>query len=515
MDDVLLGLDNVTKRFPGVTALHDVSMQVQTGEVHALVGENGAGKSTLLKIIFGALQPDTGSMTLRGQTLSPTGPAEAMRLGISFIPQDVVVFNPISVAENLAAGREPRGRLPFAINWREAHRDAERLLERVGLKVSPRMQAGRLSAAQKQLLLIARALAMDCCLLLMDEPSSSLTPREIDHLFGVIEDLKQRDISIVYVSHKLSEVFRIADRVTVLRDGVRISTAGITEITMPEVVNHMVGRDLSTEYPEKRVKANLKPMLEVKRATGTGFHDVSLTVSAGEIVGLFGLIGSGRTEFARAVFGRDPLVAGEIWLDGQKVEVASTHAALRMGLGLVPEGRKEQGVFDVRSVRENTSACVLDRLGNSGLVSRRRELDLTLRTIDELDVQTPSPEQLMRNLSGGNQQKVILGRWLATESRLLILDEPTAGIDVGTKAEIHRLVADLAKRGKAILYISSELPEVLGISDRIVVFHEGRMVGEFDGQTATEQTIMTAIMEQEMDDATNAVTVAQHSRKAL
>ncbi len=509
MNEMLLDLNKVSKRFPGVVALDNVSLQVRAGEVHALVGENGAGKSTLLKVVFGSLQPDGGSMTFKGQEFRPAGPPEAMRLGLSFIPQEVVVFNPISVAENLAVGREPSGRIPMTIDWKKVEADTEALLSRVGLKISPRIEAGRLSVAQKQLLLIARALAMDCCLLLMDEPTSALTPPEIEHLFDVINDLRQKGVSVVYVSHKLAEVFKIADKVSVLRDGHNVVTANIGDISMQQVVNSMVGRDLSMEYPEKRDLTCLKPVLEVKHVSArTGFKDISLTVCAGEIVGLFGLIGSGRTEFARAIFGRDPLESGEVWIDGKQVNIHSTHTALKTGLGLVPEGRKEQGIFDVRGVRENISACVLDRLGTGTLVNRGKEQALAERTITELKVHTPSTEQLVRNLSGGNQQKVILGRWLAAESHLLILDEPTAGIDVGSKAEIHRLVAELARSGKAILYISSELPEILGISDRIVVFHEGRVAAEFDARTATEQAVMQAIMAQEVAAAQTAPAAA-------
>jgi ABC-type sugar transport system ATPase subunit len=294
-------------------------------------------------------------------------------------------------------------------------------------------------------------------------------------------------------------VFRVADRITVLRDGKRIVTSDKDDIQMQQVVNYMVGRDLSMEYPQKRSRTDLKPVLEVKNAMRRGsFQGINLTVNGGEIVGLFGLIGSGRTEFARAVFGRDPLDAGEIRVCGQRVYVDAPDDAMKLGLGLVPEGRKEQGIFAVRAVRENISVCILNRLSWATVVSRRREEQMAQRYIDELSVHTPSQEQMLANLSGGNQQKVILARWLAAESQLLILDEPTAGIDVGSKAEIHRLVAELARSGKAILYISSELPEVLGISDRIVVFHEGNVVGEFDSQSATEQGVMQAIMAREV-----------------
>ncbi len=507
MEQLRLQVENVTKRFPGVTALDDVSLDVRPGEVHALVGENGAGKSTLLKIIFGALPADGGRLWINGQPVSISDPADAMRLGISFIPQEVVVFNTVSVAENLAAGREPRLGLKPLLDWKKTLADAEGLLGQVGLKVSPRTEAGKLSVAQKQLVLIARSLAMSCCLMLMDEPTSSLTPRETEHLFAVIEGLRKKGLSVVYVSHKLGEVFRVADRITVLRDGKRIVTSNKADIQMPQVVNYMVGRDLSMEYPQKRERASLKPVLEVKNATRRGsFEGINLSVNGGEIVGLFGLIGSGRTEFARAVFGRDPLDSGEIQVCGQRVYVDSPDDAMKLGLGLVPEGRKEQGIFAVRPVRENISVCILSRLSWVTLVSRRREEQAAQRFIDELSVHTPSQEQMVGNLSGGNQQKVILARWLAAESQLLILDEPTAGIDVGSKAEIHRLVAEMARSGKAILYISSELPEVLGISDRIVVFHEGNLVGEFDGRSATEQGVMQAIMAREV--ASQAAPVA-------
>ena len=497
-DRVLLQMDSISKQFPGVVALDQVSMEVHKGEVHALVGENGAGKSTLLKVIFGVLRPDSGHVLFDGEEMDLSEPAQAMRLGITLIPQEVDVFNPLSVAENLCVGREPAGRLPGTMDWKEAREDALSHLTRVGLDVSPQMDAGKLSVAQKQLLLIARALSFDASLLLMDEPTSSLTDHEIEHLFTTIRELRRAGVSVIYVSHKLPEVFALADRVTVLRDGRLIMTAPISETSQPEVVNNMVGRVVATEYPEKHQKPVSQPVLEVKDATRDGvFADISLTVNRGEIVGLFGLVGSGRTEFASSIFGYDSLDSGEVHINGTQVKINSPEEALKAGLGLVPEDRKRYGSFGVRSVRENLSVCVLDRLARFGIVPRKREVDLARRSINKLDVQTPSPEQAMANLSGGNQQKVILGRWLAAEPDILILDEPTRGIDVGSKAEIHTLVAKLAENGKAILYISSELPEILGISDRIIVFHEGRIVGEFDWQMATEQGIMGAIMHTE------------------
>lgn len=494
-DATLLRLSGITKRFPGVLALDNVSLDVRPGEVHALVGENGAGKSTLLKIVFGVQRPDFGEMWFDGHALNLSEPAEALRRGIALIPQEVDVFNPLSIAENMCVGREPRGALPGSMNWRAARSDARVHLTRVGLNVSPQTEASALSVAQKQLLLIARALSFNARMLLMDEPTSSLTEHEIEHLFAIIRELRTAGVSVVYVSHKLPEVFALADCVTVLRDGRRIMSSPISETDPSSVVNHMVGRVVSTEYPEKQPKSGLEPMLEVRGATrGDAFRDINLTLGRGEIVGLFGLVGSGRTEFARAVFGYDTLDAGEVRVKGRRVEVRSTQDAMKVGLGLVPEDRKAHGIFGVLTVRENLSVCVLERLARLGRVSRRKETALVQQYVAEMDIQTPSIRQAMQNLSGGNQQKVILSRWLSAESEVLILDEPTRGIDVGSKAEIHLLVARLAKQGKAILYISSELPEVLGISDRILVFHEGRVVGEFSGQTATEQVVMRAIM---------------------
>ena len=505
--ETLLELRNISKRFPGVVALDDVSMDISTAEVLALVGENGAGKSTLLKIVFGYLRPDTGRLIFAGRDLHLSAPAEAMHLGIALIPQEVAVFAPLSVTENLCVGREPPGRLPGSIDWKNAREDALSNLQRVGLNVAPQMEASRLSVAQRQLLLIARALSFNARLLLMDEPTSSLTGHEIEHLFSIIGELKKSGVSIIYVSHKLPEVFALADRVTVLRDGHHIMTAPVSGTTQNEVVNRMVGRVVATEYPEKHPKPDLTPMMQVKNASRQGtFADINLTVGEGEIVGLFGLVGSGRTEFARAIFGYDSLDSGDVTINGRRVAIRSPEEALHEGLGLVPEDRKEHGIFGVRPVRENLSVCVLDRLARFGFVSARKEARLASDTITNLNIHTPSPEQAMENLSGGNQQKVILGRWLAAESEVLILDEPTRGIDVGSKAEIHTLVAQLAREGKGILYISSELPEVLGISDRILVFHEGRLVGEFDGQVATEQMVMGAIMQAEAGASTAANT---------
>ena len=485
----ILRMVGITKTFPGVRALDNVTLEVLPQEVHGLVGENGAGKTTLMKILTGVYQADAGHIEFKGRPVQIPNPRAAQLLGIAIIHQELAVLPEMSVAENIFLGREPAGPLG-TVRWDELYRQTQALLDRLGIDLPPRTRVGNLTIAQQQMVEIAKALSLEADLLVMDEPTSALTERETEILFRLIETLKAHGVSIIYISHRLEEIFQICDRVTVMRDGQHIDTRPIDQLTPQEVVRLMVGRRIKDIYPPPgKGRGPLK--LEVR-----GLHrpprlrHVSLKLYSGEILGLAGLVGSGRTDLARAIFGVDPVEDGEIWIDGQLATIRSPDDAMAQGMGLVPEDRKGQGLFLQMTVRQNTVIARLKELSRWGFIDFRRAEAETRRFVEELDIRTPSLEQLVHNLSGGNQQKVIIARWLGRAPSILILDEPTRGIDVGAKAEIHILMRQLADDGMAILMISSELPEVLGVSDRILVMREGRMVAEFSREEATQDRIM-------------------------
>lgn len=493
MSTPVLEARNVTKRFPGVVALDGVSLSVYPGEVLAVIGENGAGKSTLMKILSGALQPDEGAIYLDGQLVRLSDPRQALACGIGIIYQELSVIDALSVGENVFLGRLPeRPGWPGTVDWAWLRRDARRVLERLGVELDPDVPVGELSVAQKQLVEIARALSQDVRVLILDEPTSALSLQETERLFALLRGLKEQGVAIIYISHRLEEVFALADRVTVLRDGQVVGTLPIDEATRDDLIRLMVGRDLSAYYRD--VRSIPGPVrLEVRGLTRAGvLEDVSFTVRAGEIVGLAGLVGAGRTELARCLFGVDPIDRGEIWIDGQRAIIRCPQDAVRYGIGLVPEDRKLQGLVLILTVRDNIALPVLRRLARLGFPSRRKERALAESFVERLRIRTPSIEQRVLNLSGGNQQKVVLARWLATHPKVLILDEPTRGIDVGAKAEVHALIAELAESGMAILLISSELPEVLSMSHRVLVMSRGRIVAEFSREEATEERVLAA-----------------------
>jgi ABC-type sugar transport system ATPase subunit len=489
----ILEARHIDKRFPGVHALDDVSLSVAAGEVLALVGENGAGKSTLMKILAGAIQPDAGEIAIDGRPVAITSPRDAQDLGIGIIYQELSLVEALSVAENVFLGDLPqRAGLPGRVDWPRLRRRTTEILERVGVHVRPETPVGRLSVAQKQMVEIARALARNVRVLILDEPTSSLAAQETATLFDIIGRLRARGVGVIYISHRLEEIFAIAQRVTVLRDGRLVGTIPIAEATHERLVRMMVGRDLSHLFVQAREASN-SVRLEARGLRRAGvLHDVSFQVRPGEVVGLAGLVGSGRTELARGVFGADPLDAGEILLDGRAVTIRSPRDAVRLGIGLVPEDRKLQALILGMAVRENLTLPILDRLGSPVFPSRARERATVRRFIDGLRIRTPSMEQRVGALSGGNQQKVVIARWLATNPKVLILDEPTRGIDVGAKAEVHALIARLAEDGVAILMISSELPEILGMSHRVLVMREGRIVADLPRAEADEERIMAA-----------------------
>ncbi len=487
----LLEMRGIGKAFPGVRALHEVSLEVRAGEVHALVGENGAGKSTLMRILGGVHQRDAGEILWHGRPLEIRSPLEARAHGISIIHQELNQVPGLSVAENIFLGREPRHALGL-VDWDEMHARAGRLLADLGLSIDPRRRLGTLTVAEQQLVEIAKALSVEAELVIMDEPTAALTVEETQRLFGFIRDLRARGVGIIYITHRLEEVFSIADRVTVLRDGQHVGTYAVSELTLDELIRLMVGRRLTEKFPKEAV-AQGPPVLEVRGLTVKGVcEDVSFVVHHGEILGIAGLIGSGKTEVAHAVFGAIQPDRGEIYLDGQRVTIRSPAEAIALGIGLVTEDRKRLGLVLQMSVRANITLPVVRMLAPALYIRRSEEQALVAQAIRDLDMAVSSPEQMARNLSGGTQQKAVVAKWLQTHARVLLLAEPTRGIDVGAKVEMYRLMVELAKRGVGIVMISSEMPEILGMSDRILVMHEGRITAEFPRERATQEAILAS-----------------------
>ena len=486
----LLEMRDISKAFPGVQALNNVSFSLRAGEIHALVGENGAGKSTLMKILTGAISKDSGSILLRGQPVEITDPRSALALGISIIHQELTLIPYLTVAQNIYLGREPRGVLPGTVGWQRLNRDASQLLDRLGLEIAPTTLVSELSIAQRQMVEVAKALSLDASIIAMDEPTSTLSDREVDALFQFMRQLRGQGVGLIFITHRLAEVFVVSDRVTVLRDGQLVGSAPISEMNEGKVIGWMVGRELGEMYPKTAVP---QPEIVLKvqgLRRGDDLKDVSFELHRGEILGLAGLVGAGRTFVARALFGADPVDAGTISLNGQPVHIRSPQQAIRLGIGFVPEDRKAQGLFLGMAVRNNITMTILSTLSRLGVIQSGRREETARRYVDELGIRTPSLGQRVHNLSGGNQQKVVIARWLTLHPKVLLLDEPTRGIDVGAKAEIHALMSDLAAQGVGILMISSELPEVLGVSDRILVMREGRITGEFNRTEATQDAIM-------------------------
>jgi len=486
--DTILKIKNVSKHFGGVHALRGVSLEVLRGEVHALVGENGAGKTTLMNILGGIVRKDGGQVEFAGRVVDFDSPAQSQAAGIAVIHQELAVMPTLSIMENVFMGRMPARR--GLVNWQQLEERTRELLKQVGLDISPRTRVRDLSTSQCQLVEIAKALSLRSRLIIMDEPNSSLTQRETQILFAVIRRLKAQGVAVIFVSHRIEEVLEIADRVTVLRDGCYVGTLASREATVERVISMMVGRELA----QSRLRDAHQPgptLLEVRGITRRGVvHDVSLTVRRGEIVGLAGLVGAGRSETARMIFGADPIDAGAVLLEGKPVHFRSPKDALAHGLGMVPEDRKRLALFMGMTVRQNISMAQLPRIARWGLIRHDREAALAMNFVQRLRIRVPHVDFVERNLSGGNQQKTVLARWLATNPRLLILDEPTHGVDVGAKAEIYEIIRDLARQGIGILLISSELPEILTMSDRIVVMHEGRVTGVLDRGEATEDKVM-------------------------
>lgn len=494
----LLEASNMTKSYAGVQALKSASFELRAGEVHALIGENGAGKSTLIKIITGAIQADSGEVKLDGQLIRDNSPQIAKSLGIAAIYQQPALFPELTVAENIALGVEQTS-VWQRINWKARHARAAELLHQVGANIATDALAGELTMPEQQLVEIARALGANARVLIMDEPTASLSEEDTQNLFRVIRELRQRGVGIIYISHRLDELPVIADRVTVLRDGVTIGTRQIAEVDRQELIRLMVGRELSAVFPKREVALG-ETVLEVRNLTclAAGIRDISFSVRAGEILGFAGLVGAGRTELARTLFGLTPPDGredgGEIRLRNQDLKIGSPAKAAELGIAYVPEDRRRHGVILEMPISANTTLASLRNLAKFGFLNFDAEREIAAEYATRLGVKTPALFAGAGTLSGGNQQKVALSRWLATKPSVLILDEPTQGIDVGAKSEIHTLMCDLAEQGLAILMISSELPEILGMSDRIAVMHAGKIAATFDRTEANQQTILAAAL---------------------
>ena len=482
-------MKGVSKSFPGVRALAGVDLVLHRGEVLALLGENGAGKSTLIKILAGAYRPDAGSIVINGHALSFANPIHAQRAGISVIYQEFNLIPSLSARENIFLGRE-RTCKGFIQRRAEQSRALE-LFAHVGVQINPETPCRELAIGQQQVVEIAKALSQDARIIVMDEPSAALTSPEVERLFGIVRELKARGIGVIYISHRLDEIFRIADRVMVLRDGQRVATRPTDQVTREALIEMMVGRKLESEFPKRSATVG-KERLVVKHLCRRGkVRDVSFSIRAGEVLGLTGLVGAGRTETARLIFGADRSDSGTITLDGRMLRLQNPRDAIRAGIALLTEDRKSQGLVLGQSVRENFGLPNLSQVSSLGFVQQRRESSAFARFVESLRIRIPHHEQLARNLSGGNQQKVVLAKWLQRNCEVIIFDEPTRGIDVGAKYEVYLLINELAAQGKAILMISSELPEVLGMSDRILVMHQGRISGELaDASNATQEDIM-------------------------
>jgi ribose transport system ATP-binding protein len=501
MNDFILAMNGISKQFPGVKALDNVSLKCYRGEVHALMGENGAGKSTLMKILVGAYQPDAGEIILRGERVHIAGPHHAQQLGISIIYQEFNLLPDLTVVQNIFLGREPRNRFGV-INTAEMERRGAALLEQLQVDIDLRSPVHRLKVAQQQMVEIAKALSLNADVIVMDEPTAPLTNNEIQHLFNIIQALRAKGKAIIYISHRLDEIFALADRITVFKDGCLVGSVDPREIDKAGLVKMMVGRSLD-ESDIVRHTPTAQPVLRVEGLTRKGVLDnINFTLNRGEVLGIAGLVGSGRTEMARVIFGADPRDGGDIYLENKKAQIGNPAQAVKCGLGFVTEDRKAEGLVLGLSVKHNVSLPNLKVLQSAlGFMNHRKEQQVVGSKAKDLGVKSAGLEQQVRYLSGGNQQKVILAKWLLSNPAVIIFDEPTRGIDVGAKAEIYKLMHELAADGAGILMISSELPEILRMSDRILVMREGKIAGELARAEASEERIMLIATGHSMEEA--------------
>jgi rhamnose transport system ATP-binding protein len=497
----LVNVTGVSKRFGGVVAIKHVDIALYPGEVHALLGENGAGKSTLVNILSGIVHPDSGSITVNGKAVSLSNPRVARSLGISTVHQHPVVFPDLTVAENMMFADAPPRTVAKSLDWKAIRREAIQKMERLDVELDPNALVQDLSSADQQLLEIVKALSDDTALLILDEPTAALSKHEVSHLMGVIKRLKVQGVAILFVGHRLDEVFELADRVTVNRDGRTIISGPATDFTPESAVSHMVGRELDSVFPKAEVELGAV-QLEVRGLTRAGqYRDVSFQVRKGEILGLAGLVGAGRTEISRGIFGLEPVDAGEIMIAGEAVKISSPGAAMKRGIAYVPEDRTREGAILDQSIGFNLSLAVLNTLTSFGLIRSKDDRALSKDSISRLQIRTSGPAQLASALSGGNQQKVVLGKWLATNPDILILDDPTKGVDVGAKSEVYKIVGNMAKSGIAIILISNELEELLAVSDRVITFYRGNQGPEFTNRPFDAETVLASMTGQVQDVA--------------
>ena len=476
MEDILR-LTKICKSFPGVKALSDVDLTVKKGEVHALVGENGAGKSTLMKTISGAYKKDSGTIWFDGQEVEVTSPKQSELMGISIIYQELNLIERISVAENVFTGRYPMKH--GLVNWKKMYADAQALFDEYELKINAKSLVRSLTMAQKQMVEIIKAVSINAKIIIMDEPTSSLSGKETESLFRIIRKLKERDVAVVFITHRLDEIFAICDRMTVLRDGCYIGSCDIKDITKNEMIAMMIGRELTKQYPARDNPIG-EVTLEVEHLTDGGEHvkDVSFQAHKGEVLGFYGLVGAGRTETMRMIFGADPKVGGTVKVHGKAVNIRGPQDAIKKGIGFITENRRDEGLFLKSSVRQNTVVVALRKILNKGFISYEKERQVAEEYVQKLHTATPSVNQKVMYLSGGNQQKVVLAKWLYSDSEIVIFDEPTRGIDVGARREIYEIINNLVADGKTVVIVSSDMEEIMGISDRILVMYEGIIAGE-------------------------------------
>ncbi|MCL7746840.1 sugar ABC transporter ATP-binding protein [Halalkalibacter alkaliphilus] len=490
--DNILEIKDVTRKFPGVIALKGVSFDIRRGEVHALVGENGAGKSTLMKILSGVQKPSSGQILLNGKEVTFTSPKEAQELGISIIHQEFSLIPYLNGVENIFLGREIR-KSGGLLDKKTMRKKAEEVLTRLNADIDLSKPVARLSVANQQFIEIAKAIAIDTKVLIFDEPTASLTGKEIDKLFDLIAMLKANGVTIIYISHHLDEILEMCDRLTCLRDGEFVGTRDVVGCTKQDIVKMMVGREITNAFPDRPSWADRDEelFLEVKKLRNSELEDVNFKLKKGEILGIAGLVGAGRTETVRALIGADATDEKEVYLDGMKVDIKSPTDALAYGIGLIPESRKTQGLILGMTVKKNITLPILKKVSkNFGIIDKKEEKNVVTQSIQDLLIKTPTMEQKVKFLSGGNQQKVVLAKWLNTECKILIFDEPTRGIDIGAKEEIYKLMRKLADEGISIIMISSELPEILGMSDRVLVMYKGKIMSELDAAEVTQEKVM-------------------------
>lgn len=488
--EIVLCAEGIVKNFPGTLALDDVHLKVEKGQCLALVGENGAGKSTLMNVISGVLKPDAGKVIFMGEEVSFNNPTDAQKAGIGFVHQELCVCPHLSVSENIFMGRMPKSNLG-TIDKKKLYSDTKKLLNLFNCNISPKSLVAHLSTAQQQIVEIAKALSLDCQLIIFDEPTSSLTEAETETLFKIIDDLKARGISILYISHRLPEIFRLCEICTVLKDGKYVGTVETKDITNEDIIRMMVGRNITNLYPNKSQTIG-ETKFEVRNFSSPGlFEDISFEVKKGEVLGFYGLVGAGRSELWRAILGIDPKTSGNVFFEGELIQIPTYRHAIEAGFSYLTEDRKLQGLFLELPIYQNVSAAKLANIQRGAMIDRQKELRLCSKYVRELNIKIASQRHKVASLSGGNQQKVMVGKWLATGPKLLVMDEPTRGIDVGAKAEIHSMLRKLSESGILIVIISSELPEIIGMSDRVVVMHEGKVTGELKCGELCEEVIIT------------------------